>query len=57
LHSWPSATVIDASGTDSAVFSSNYVAEGLTGVVIDNNRFYDGGTISTAFSSPGANDY
>jgi hypothetical protein len=79
----PDAAAIDASGTDSAVFSSNYVAGGLTGVVIDNpapiertedfndsrisvktrtsgqlvRGFYDGGTISTAFSSPGANDY
>jgi hypothetical protein len=53
----PEAAAIDASGIDSAVFSSNYAAGALRGVEIDNRSFCDGGVISSAFNSPGTNDF
>jgi hypothetical protein len=53
----PQATAIDASGIDGASFSSNYIAGDLKGAVIDGTRFYDGGSISSAFVSPDTNDY
>jgi len=53
----PGRTAIDASGIAEAALAANYIAGNLSGVAIDNSRFYDGGDISQAFVSPGANDY
>jgi hypothetical protein len=53
----PQATAIDASGIDGAVFHTNYIAGDLKGAVIDGTRFYNGGSISSAFVSPDTNDY
>jgi beta-glucanase (GH16 family) len=53
----PSSTAIDASGIDNATFTCNYVTGRLQGVTIDNDRFYDGGSISAALVGPDKNDF
>jgi hypothetical protein len=53
----PGFTAVDASGIADAAMSANYVEGRLTGVTIDNSRFFDGGAVSKAFVSPTKKDF
>ncbi|MCP4259921.1 MAG: hypothetical protein GY774_20770 [Planctomycetes bacterium] len=48
----PDSTVVDAQGTENAIFRSNFVQGRLNGVKIDGFQFCDGGTIFNAFVEP-----
>jgi hypothetical protein len=50
-------TAIDASGLGGSVLTCNYVEGRLAGAAIDNSRFCEGGTVSTAFIDPDTQDF
>jgi len=51
------ATAVDAAGLSSSTIKSNYVAGGLSGVSLDDTRFFSGGSATTAFTNPSLLDF
>lgn len=48
----PGHSAVDAAGLSGATVSTNYVEGGLSGVSIDNQAFFSGGSANAAFASP-----